>query len=241
MAVPVPSTNHLIDGLSRKDRNKLLKVGETVELPFGQVLCEPRQAFGHAFFPLTGFISLVSTLHDRQPLELGLIGNEGMLGATLALGLDAAPVRAVVHGSGIALRLRVPELRRQFLSSPSLLKMLLRYQYVLMAQLSTSAACAHFHAVEVRLATFLLMAHDRAQGDHLNLTHEYLAGMLGARRSGVTVAAGVLQRKLLIRYTRGEISILDRAGLEDACCECYPAMIQVYAQLLREAAARPTA
>ncbi|HEX5765167.1 MAG TPA: Crp/Fnr family transcriptional regulator [Woeseiaceae bacterium] len=241
MAVPAPFTNHLLDGLSCKDRNKLLNAGETVQLHFGEVLCEPRQAFGYAFFPLTGFISLLSTLHDRQPLELGLIGNEGMLGATLALGLDAAPLRAVVHGPGTALRLRVSELRRQFLSSPSLLKMLHRYQYVLMAQLSTSAACAHFHAVEVRLATFLLMAHDRAQSDHFKLTHESLSGMLGARRSGVTVAAGVLQRKLLIRYTRGEISILDRAGLEDACCECYSATIHVYAQLLGGAAARPTA
>lgn len=236
LAVPTPFTNHLIDGLSRKDRKELLEAGETVELQFGQVLCEPRQAFRYAFFPLTGFISLVSTLHGRQPLELGLIGNEGMLGATLVLGLDAAPLRAVVHGPGTAVRLRVSQLRRQFRASTSLLKMLHRYQYVLMAQLSTSAACAHFHEVEVRLATCLLMAHDRAQSDRFNLTHEYLAGMLGVRRSGVTVAAGALQRKSLIRYTRGDITILNRAGLEDACCECYSATVRDYAHLLGGAA-----
>ena len=232
MAVPVPLTNQLIDGLLRKDRNKLIKAGETVELQFGQVLCQPREAFRYAFFPFTGFISLMSTLPDRQPLELGLIGNEGMLGVTLVLGLDAAPLRAVVHGPGTALRLRVSQLRRQFRASPSLLKMLHRYQYVLNVQLCTSAACAYFHAVDVRLATFLLMAHDRAQSDSFNLTHQYLANMLGARRSGVTVAAGVLQRRSLIRYTRGEISILDRDGLEDASCECYSARMQDYAQFL---------
>jgi len=232
MAVRAAVTNQLIDGLSRNDRDRLLGTGETVELAFGQVLCEPRQVFRYAFFPLTGFISLVATLRDHQPLEMGLIGNEGMLGATLVLGLDAAPFRAVVHGPGTALRLRASQLRRQFRASPSFLKMLHRYQYVLMAQLSTSAACAHFHAVDVRLARRLLMAHDRAQSDRFYVTHEYLAGMLGVRRSGVTVAAGVLQRKMLIRYTRGEISILDRAGLEDACCECYSATIQDYARLL---------
>lgn len=227
-----PDTNHLIDRLSRSDRNRLLKTCETVKLAFGQVLCEPREAFSHAFFPLTGFISLVTTLPDHQPLEMGLIGNEGMLGATLILGLEAAPLRAVVHGPGTALRLRTSQLRQHFRTSPSFLKMLHRYQYVLMAQLSTSAACVHFHAVEVRLARRLLMAHDRVRSDHFHLTHEYLADTLGVRRSGVTVAAGVLQRKLLIRYTRGEISILDRAGLEEACCECYSATIRDYARIL---------
>jgi CRP-like cAMP-binding protein len=230
--VDTPVTNRLIDRLSRTDRDRLLKTCETVKLAFGQVLCEPRQAFSHAFFPLTGFISLVTTLQNHQPLEMGLIGNEGMLGATLVLGHDAAPLRAVVHGPGTALRLGASQLRRQFRASPSFLKMLHRYQYVLMAQLSTSAACVHFHSVEVRLARRLLMAHDRVRSDQFHLTHEYLAATLGVRRSGVTVAAGVLQRKMLIRYTRGEISILDRAGLEDSSCECYSATIRDYARIL---------
>lgn len=228
----MPVANHLIDGLSRGDRGRLLQGSETVELAFGQILCEPRQAFQYAFFPLTGFISLVTTLQDHQPLEMGLIGNEGMLGATLVLGIRSAPLRAVVQGAGTALRLRASELQRQIRTSRSLLKMLNRYQYVLMSQLSTSAACAHFHEVEVRVARCLLMAHDRAHADHFHLTHEYLAGTLGVRRSGVTVAAGVLQRKMLISYTRGEIRILDRAGLERACCECYAATLDDYAGLL---------
>lgn len=227
-----PASNHLIDGLSRNDRDRLLKTGETVELAFGQVLCEPRLAMPYVFFPLAGFISLVTTLDAHQPLEMGLIGNEGMLGATLILGLDVAPLRAVVHGPGTALRLRTVQFRQHFRASPLFLKMLQHYQYVLTAQMSTSAACVHFHSVEARLVRRLLMAHDRARSDQFHLTHEYLAGMLGVRRSGVTVAAGVLQRKMLIRYTRGEISILDRAGLENACCECYAATIRDYARLL---------
>lgn len=238
MVVRSPVTNHLIDGLSRNDRGRLLETGETVDLTFGQVLCEPGHAMPYAFFPLTGFISLVTTLHGHQPLEVGLIGNEGMLGATLILGLDIAPLQAVVHGPGTALRLGTGQLRQHFRASPLLLRMLQRYQYVLIAQLSTSAACAHFHSVEARLVRRLLMAHDRASADHFHLTHGYLASMLGVRRSGVTVAAGVLQRKKLIRYTRGEISILDRAGLEGACCECYAATIRDYNLFAWQSASR---
>jgi CRP-like cAMP-binding protein len=174
----------------------------------------------------------VTALDGHPPLEMGLIGNEGMLGSTLALGVDKAPLRAVVQGNGTALRTAVPQLRRQLRLSPSLLKALHRYQYVLMEQLAKSAGCIHFHTVEARLARWLLMTHDRAHADHFHLTHAYLAGMLGVRRSGITVAAGRLQQRMLIRYTRGEISILDREGLETICCECYDAANDDYARLL---------
>ena len=232
MAVGAAVTNHLIDGLSRQDRNILLRAGEVVQLQFKQVLCEPREAFRYAFFPLTSFISQSTRLHGHQPLEMNLIGSEGMLGATLVLGIRSAPLLGVVQGAGTALRVSAAQLERQFRGSPSLLKMLSRYQYVLMSQLSTSAACAHFHQLEVRLVRCLLMAHDRAHADKFYLTHEYLAATLGVRRSGVTVAAGVLQRKMLISYIRGEISILNRRGLEDACCECYSVTSETYARLL---------
>jgi CRP-like cAMP-binding protein len=224
--------NRLIDGLSRKDRDRLLKCCETVKLSFGQILCEPRKSLRYAYFPLTGYISLVTTLGRHSPMEMGLIGNEGMLGVTLMLGVDAAPLRAVVQGKGTALRMSTAQLRRQLIASPTLRKTLHRYLYVLMEQLSTSAACNHFHEVEPRMVRWLLMTHDRAHADHFHLTHAYLAGMLGVRRSGVTVAAGALARGMLIRYTRGEISILDRAGLEAACCECYNATLDDYARLL---------
>lgn len=229
---PLQVTNRLIDGLSRNDRKRLLQHSSMVELTFGQILCEPQQATQYALFPLTGFISLVTALAGHPPLEMGLIGNEGMLGSTLVLGVDKSPLRAVVQGKGTALQIAVPQLRRQLRLSPSLLKALHRYQYVLMEQLAKSAACTHFHTVEARLARWLLMTHDRAHADHFHLTHAYLAGMLGVRRSGITVAAGRLQRRMLIRYTRGEISILDREGLETVCCECYDAANGDYARLL---------
>lgn len=226
------TVNRLIDGLSRKERNALLEHGEEVELAFGEILCEPRQAIPFVYFPLSAFISLVVTAGRHTPLEIGLIGYEGMLGATLALGTDEAQLRAVVQGEGTALRLTVLQLRRHLRASPSLLRTLQRYLFVTTVQLARSVACIHFHEVEPRLARWLLMTHDRARADQFYLTHEYLAGMLGVRRSGVTVAAGALQRRSLIRYARGDIRIVDRKGLEAASCECYEAALETYGQLL---------
>ena len=231
-AAVVPVVNRLVARLPRKDRLRLLARCSTVDLVFGDVLCEPDQLFQNVYFPLTGFISLVTTVSDHQPLEMGLIGDEGMLGATLALGVDTAPLRAVVQGSGTALRMPAAHLRQELRSCPSLLRSLKLYLYVLMAQLSQTAGCTRFHDIEARLARWLLMTHDRAHADHFHLTHEFLANMLGVRRSGVTVAAGALQKSGLIHYTRGEIQILDRTGLEHVSCECYGAVIDDYARLL---------
>ena len=227
-----PVANRLIESLPRKDRIRIEQLCEPVELVFGTALCEPDQQFRYVYFPLTGFISLVTTLDGHRPLEMGLIGNEGMLGATLVLGVDAAPMAAVVQGAGTALRMTVAQLLQELDDHSELRRTLKRYVYILMAQLSQSAACTHFHEIEPRLARWLLMTHDRAHADHFHLTHEYLADMLGVRRSGVTVAAGALQLKKLIRYRRGEISILDRDGLEAASCECYSALADDYARLL---------
>lgn len=228
----LPVVNRLIGRLTRKDRNAFLSCCETVELSFGQVLCEPRKHLRFAYFPLTGFISLVNSLGDHPPMEVGLIGNEGMLGVTLMLGVDDAPLKAVVQGNGSALKISASKLRRRLVESPNLRNTLHRFLYVLMEQLSTSAACNHFHQLEPRLARWLLMTHDRAHADRFYLTHAYLAGMLGVRRSGITVAAGALQRAMIISYTRGEISVLDRKGLENACCECYGVTVSDYSRLL---------
>jgi len=222
--------NRLIEGLPRKDRDRILQQCEPVELLFGDILCEPDQHFRHAHFPLTGFISLVATVGGHQPLELGLIGSEGMLGVTLALGVKTAPLRGVVQGSGSALRLSALQLGRELRASPILVRTLDRYLYVLMAQLSQSAACDRFHEVEARLARWLLMTHDRAHTDQLQLTHSFLADMLGVQRSAVTIAAGALQKRKIIRYSRGGIRIIDRGGLEAASCECYEAALLDYSR-----------
>lgn len=227
-----PIINLLLDSLPRKERDRVMAHCEPVELVFGKVLCEPDRPFRHLYFPLSGFISLVTTMGTHKPLELGLIGNEGMLGVTQLLGVNTAPSSAVVQGSGSALRISPLQLRQALQECPRLLRTLKRYLFVLMAQLSQNVACAHFHEVEPRLARWLLMSQDRAHSETLQLTHEYLAEMLGVRRSGVSIAAAELQRCKLIDYSRGRITILNRQGLEAVACECYDALNEDYTRLL---------
>lgn len=226
-----PATNRLLEGLPTKLRDHLVDTCELVNLKFGTILCEPERPFKYVYFPLTAFISLVTFVEGHQPLEMGLIGNEGMLGSTLSLGIPTAPMRALVQGSGKALRMSAAQLRRELHAAPALASQLNRYVYVILEQLAKTAACIHFHETEPRLARWLLMTHDRTHADQLHLTQEFLADMLGVRRSSVTVAAGVLQAKNIIHYSRGEIMILDRKGLEAAACECYQMVIRDYEQV----------
>lgn len=224
-----PVVSLLIGGLPRGEREQFLKRCRRVELLFGAVLCEPGQAFSHVYFPLTSFISLAASISGRPPLEMRLIGNEGMLGATLVLGVNAPRLTGVVQGSGGALRMSIAQFRRELRQSPGLQRAINRYVYVLLAQLSQTAACNRFHEVGPRLARWLLMTHDRAHADRFFVTHEFLARMLGVQRSAVTIAAGILQKRRLIAYTRGQIRVLDRLGLEAVSCECYEAHIHEYA------------
>ncbi|MEO5762270.1 MAG: Crp/Fnr family transcriptional regulator [Vicinamibacteria bacterium] len=225
--------NGLLEMYPSRSRGRVLASCERVPLAFGQILCEPGQPYRYAYFPLNSFISLVASISDHPPLEMGLIGNEGMLGASLALGVGEAPLRGVVQGEGDALRMSAAELQRHLEGSPTFARTVNRYLYVLSEQLNQTAACTRFHEIEPRLARWLLMTHDRAHADHFHLTQNFLAEMLGVMRSAVTIAAGALQRRGLIRYTRGEISIVNRKGLEAAACECYDAVIQDYARLLK--------
>ena len=228
---PAQVVNHLIEVLSPAAKARMMARLEPVDLEFGTVLCEAEQTIRHVYFPLSGFISLVATVGLHPPLEMGLIGNEGMLGVTLILGVPVAPLRGVVQGSGSALRMSVPDLKVELKASPSLVKTLQRYLYVLSAQLAQTAGCTRFHEIDARLSRWLLMTHDRAHADHFHLTHQFLADMLGVQRSAVTIAAGGLQQRGLIRYSRGEIKILDRVGLEARSCECYAAVVRDYKQI----------
>jgi len=213
-----------------KERQRILHLGKSVELIAGTVLCEVDEPFKHAHFPLTALISLVVVTAGHQPLGLAMIGNEGVLGATMALGITTPRLRAVVHGSGAALRISAPLIRRMLREGPGLKDTLLRYSYVLMGQLLQTAACNSFHDVEMRLARWLLMTDDRATTDGFQLTHQILADLLGVQRSAVTIAAGKLQRKKLIGYARGHVSILSRIGLEAASCECYGIQVRDHAR-----------
>jgi CRP-like cAMP-binding protein len=224
----VAAENHLIALLPGRDRQSLLAACETVQLDLGTVLCEPGEPTRHVYFPNDCFISLGSGVEAEPGIEVGMVGREGMLGAQLALGVSAIPLHALVQGSGTALRVAAARFRRELSVSRALQQALNRYVYVLMAQLATSAACTRFHHVEPRLARWLLMTQDRAHSDSFHLTHEFLAHMLGVRRVGITGAASDLQRQGLIRYHRGDITVLDRAGLEAAACSCYAADRRAY-------------
>jgi CRP-like cAMP-binding protein len=217
--------NLLLESLPLRERNKILKRCESVELIFGTTLCDPGKAFQHVYFPCTGFISLVTTVEGHPPLEIGLIGNEGMLGVTMVLGVNTVPLQGIVQGAGSALRMTTKQFLYSLRDCPKFLPVLKRYLYVFIGQLSQTTACTHFHEVEARLGRWLLLAHDRAHVDHFHFTHQILANALGVQRSAVTIAAGMLQKRKLIRYIRGDIRILNRKGLEAASCECYQAVM----------------
>lgn len=220
-----PNINQFIAALPARERRQVLRLSEPVDLVFGAVLCEAVAPLQYAYFPLTSLISLSAVTGDHQPLGMAMIGNEGLLGATLALGIHSVRLRSMVYGSGLALRLAAPRLLRLLQDSPGLSSSLMLHSLTLMGQLLQTAACNSFHEVEMRLARWLLMTDDRSDSEHLHLTHQFLADLLGVQRSAVTIAAGRLHSRKIINYTRGHISILSRSGLEDACCECYATTI----------------
>jgi CRP-like cAMP-binding protein len=231
--------NHLIELLPRKDRLRLHALCKPVELVLTDVLCEPGRPTSHVYFPIESFISLVALIEGSPGLEVGMVGREGMLGVQLALGVATAPLHAVVQGAGAAWRIDVRAFRSEMARSAALQRTLNRYVVVLMAQLAASAACLRFHLISPRLARWLLMSQDRAHADSFRVTHEFLAYMLGVRRVGITNAAGALQRSGLIAYHRGDLTVLDRSGLEAAACGCYAADCKAYAELLhRDAGGR---
>jgi len=221
VTITAPGINQLIAGLPLKERRQVLRLSEPVDLVFGTVLCEADVPLQYAYFPLTSLISLSAITPDHQPLGMAMIGNEGLLGSTLALGVHSARLRSVVYGSGLALSLTATQLRRVLHDSPGLSSALMRHSLALMGQLLQTAACNSFHEVEMRLARWLLMTDDRSSAERFHLTHQFLADLLGVQRSAVTIAAGRLQSKKIIGYTRGQITILSRSGLEAVSCECY--------------------
>jgi CRP-like cAMP-binding protein len=224
--------NHLIEQLPRKDRLRLLALCEPVELILAEVLCERGTPARHVYFPTDGFVSLVTMIDGSAGLEVGMVGREGMVGAHLALGVATSPLRALVQGAGASWRIRTPAFRTELARSAALQRSMNRYLYVLMSQLAASAACLRFHLIGPRLARWLLMSQDRAHADTFHVTQEFLAYMLGVRRVGVTAAASAMQRSRLIVYRRGEMTVLDRGGLEAAACACYAADRHAYTDLL---------
>jgi PAS domain S-box-containing protein len=216
-----PVANSVLAALPSNDYQRLHAGLEPVTLTYGEVLYEPGDPIRHVYFPNDSLVSLLTTVEDHEALEVGLVGPEGMVGISLALEMDVASVRALVQGTGTAMRMNSARFHKEFQQCVPLQRELYRYTHAKLAQARQTAACNRFHVVEARLARWLLMTRDRVQSNDFHLTQEFLSHMLGVRREGVTQAAGRLQKRKLIEYSRGNISIVDRRGLEAASCSCY--------------------
>ena len=228
----VAPLNRLLAALPRRESQRLLADCEAVELELGKVLYEPDARIRHVYFPTDSFISLMIPVDGVTNLEVGLVGNEGMLGSPLILGVDVSPLRALVQGAGLAWRMSAVMFARQLGRSPALRRTLHRYLQVQISQLAQTAACTRFHVVEKRLARWLLMTQDRAHVDEFRVTHRISRLHAGRSARGRHQAANALQLRKLIRYHRGAVTVLDRIGMEAASCGCYQADRDTYDSLL---------
>jgi CRP-like cAMP-binding protein len=219
-ATELSGQNQILAALPNGEHERLAPHLEAVSLELGQVLFSPDEQIHFVHFPVTAVVSLLTDLEDGTGMEVGLVGREGMVGVSAILGGTETKL-ATIQASGAGFRLQSGKLREEFNRGETLQRSLLRYTHALMTQISQSVVCNARHQVEGRLARWLLMFHDRVETDEFELTHEFMANMLGVRRASVTEVAGMLQQKGLIRYHRGHFTILDRKRLEDFTCECY--------------------
>lgn len=223
--------NQLIQQLPAVVRRRFLTRCEPFELLLSAELSVRDQPLTHAYFPRTGFISLVIDVDSHPPLEVGMVGVESMLGSELVLGLAKTPWRALVQGPGSSWRIGADAFRASLAEIHELQEVVRVSLLVRLHQQALASACERFHMIGPRLARWLLMSQDRARSDTFHLTQEVIALMLGVRRVGVTVAAGVFQGSGIIKYHRGEVTVLDRAALEAEACSCYAADKQIHAEL----------
>ncbi len=229
-----PPQNQLLSALPQKEFERLWPTLEFVSLAFQQILYEANQPIEYVYFPNNGIISLVTITEDGGTVEAATVGNEGMVGISILLGVEKTPVQAISQMAGDALRMRTEVFKREITPNSPLYALLLRYTQVLIGQLSQTVACNRLHSVEERCCRWLLLCQDRVRSNQFALTQETLAQMLGVRRASVSVVAAILQKAGLIRYSRGKITILDRVGLEAASCECYRVVKAEFDRLLND-------
>ena len=235
--IRVAGQNKLIALLPAEVQKRIEPTLETLALEAKYVVYEPDGLIDFVYFPLSAVVSLVVTMRDGATIEVGAIGNEGMVGMPVFLGLEHSPTKTLVQVPGQSARMPADELRKELASADGILRdVLARYGQAMINQVSQSVACNHIHTVEERLCRWLLMAHDRVRTNDFSLTHEFLAQMLGVRRPSVTIAAGVLEKAGLITYKRGRITVVDRPRLEAASCECYGVVKRGYDTLLGSSA-----
>ena len=213
--------NQLLAALPKKEYQALRSQLEEIPLVFEQIIYKPEIAMSDVYFPNSGIISLLAGLNERATLEVGMVGREGIVGLAVFMGVKESQNRAVVQGAGSAMRMKAKAFRRECDNGGALSHLLQRYTHSLLTQITQSAVCNQFHSVEARLARWLLMTHDRMEADEFQLTQEFLSNMLAVRRECVNKAAGKMQKRKLIAYSRGRLTVLDRAGLEATSCGCY--------------------
>jgi CRP-like cAMP-binding protein len=216
-----PIANQLLAALPKKDYQRLQPHLEEVPLAFEEILYQPNVLLSDVYFPNSGIVSLIAGVNERSTLEVGLVGKEGVVGLSVFMGVSSSLNRAVVQGAGTAMKMKATAFRRLSNHGGALQQLLQRYSHSVLTQISQSAVCNQFHAVDARLARWLLMTHDRMGNDEFRITQEFLSHMLGVRREGVSKAAGDLQKRKLIQYKRGNLKILNRLGLEATSCGCY--------------------
>ena len=227
-----PRQNHLLAALPASSYARLLPDLELVPLKLGAAIYESGMRQGHVYFPTTSIVSLLHVLGNGQSSEIAVVGYEGVVGIALFMGGDTAPSRAVVQSAGQAFRLSAGALKAEFNVPGALQELLLRYTQALITQMSQTAVCNRHHSIDQQLCRWLLTSLDRLPSNQLNMTQGLIANMLGVRREGVTEAAGRLDAAGMIQYSRGKISVLDRAGLEARVCECYAVVKREYDRLL---------
>jgi CRP-like cAMP-binding protein len=224
--------NFLLAALPEDEFGRVKSKLEPVSLILGEVLYESGDKMDYAYFPTTVIISLLYIMENGATAEIGVIGNDGLVGISLFMGGDSMPNRAIIQSAGEAYRMKAKDLKVEFALGGVFQKMLLRYTQALMTQISQTAVCNRLHSLEQQLCRWLLLSHDRLNSDKLVMTHDLISNMLGVRREGVTLAAQKLAKKNLIKNVRGTIMLLDRQGLEDAVCECYQVVNIEYNRLL---------
>jgi len=229
---PEPRNNQLLAALPEAEWERWLPQLEPVEMPLGQVLYESGTTLSHVYFPLTAIVSLLYVMENGASAEIAVVGNEGIVGISLFMGGESTPSRAVVQSAGRGYRLNAQTMKEEFNRAGPVLHLLLRYTQALITQMAQTAVCNRHHTLDQQLCRWLLLSLDRLKGNDLKMTQELIANMLGVRREGVTEAALKLQKVGLIRYARGHIRVLDRAGLEQRTCECYAVVKNEYDRLL---------
>src|SRR5437764_14847262 len=231
-AAQSPKENRLLAAMPDADYEALMPSLERVAMPLGQSVYEGGEAQGFVYFPTNSIVSLLYVLADGATAEIAVTGNEGLVGIALFMGGETTPSRAVVQSAGNGYRLRASLLKKEFERGGALQHLLLRFTQALITQMTQTAVCNRHHSVDQQLCRWLLLSLDRLPGTELVMTQEMIANMLGVRREGVTEAAGKLQAAGLIEYSRGKITVLERARLEARVCECYAVVKKEYDRLL---------